>query len=85
MPRKRLPDELVYQPDPSHVHLPIDPKVQRRLNAERARRAKRAKTDAAKGELPFTDAAMNEALARAEADARTSDDALKRPLSVDQK
>ena len=76
MPRKRLHEEVVYRPDPSHVHPPIDEKVQARLNAERARRAKRAKADAAKGELPFTDAAMNEALARAEADARTSDDAL---------
>ena len=76
MPRKRLHEEVVYRPDPGHVHPPIDEKVQARLNAERARRAKRAKADAAKGKLPFTDAAMNEALARAEADARTSDDAL---------
>jgi hypothetical protein len=76
MPRKRLHEEVVYKPDPSRVHPPIDKKVQARLNAERARRAKRAKADAAKGKLPFTDAAMNEALARAEADARTADDAL---------
>ena len=73
MPRKRLDEEVVYRPDPGHVHPPIDEKVQARLNAERTRRAK---ADAAKGELPFTDAAMNEALARAEADTRTSDDAL---------
>jgi hypothetical protein len=72
MSRKRLLEEVVYRPDPTRVHLDIDPKLQERHNAERARRIK---ADAAKGGLPCTDAAMNEALARAEANARTSDDA----------
>ena len=81
MPRKYpleevvLHEEVVYRPNPNRVHPPIDKKVQKRHNAQAARRTKRAKAEAAKGEFPFTDTAMNEALARVEANMRTPADA----------